>query len=848
LSDQQDMPRPDAVTSDAIPAPPPAESNDPAAGSGGSAPTLVNHGPGGARRMIGRYRIKGLIASGGMGAVYLAVQEQPKRTVAVKVIRAGLASPAALRRFEYESQVLARMRHPGIAQIYEAGTYASEEAGEQGTPVPYFAMEYIPDALTLREYAERRRLDVRQRLGLFIKVCDAVQYGHTKGIIHRDLKPANILVDGSGWPKIIDFGVARGVDSDMAGATLQTNMGQLVGTPQYISPEQCSGDPHAIDVRSDVYSLGVVLHELLSGKFPYDIGTGNIYEAARHVCEDPPVRLGVIDPQFRGDIETIVLKALEKERERRYQSVADLQEDIERHLRVQPIMARPLGPIGRAGKWVRRNRQLTAVAGIALVVLSTVSTVLIVRIISAERKATANLKMAEQNLRAARQNFELVRSMLEFKDENGASRVRSGLVDVEKLLDDAADNLERKRPELASTEADFREILGVSYTGLHKLLKARQHLARVVDIRRAALPTPDTPDAALADAIHNLAAAMYWDGDYQEAYSLYQSSLEMRQRLHEDELAGAGGDKTVAAIAGRTESGNATIAFSLTHLAACAIKLGRLDEAQAQYEQALAIRQRIFGNRHPQVAASLNNIAKLWMEREDYRTAEDYYRRSLTLITELTEGRGSAGAGPDITVSHATHNLAGCLLAQDRHAEARQLFARALEIRRRILPDDHPFVGASRLGLARAALGMGETALADAEARAALAIYRARLRDDHPDLADALECLGHVYFETGELNEAATLFRQAVSTGRSGLRPVSEQAEALLSLGRALAAQAQTGAAESALLEAKQLLGKPDNSPSPRRMRIAQALLALYEQTGQTEKRDALARQLGDRG
>ncbi|MHC4218807.1 MAG: serine/threonine-protein kinase, partial [Planctomycetota bacterium] len=210
---------------------------------------------------IGHYRIKRVIGSGGMGTVYEAMQEHPRRAVALKVMKPGISSRSALRRFEYESQILARLRHPNIAQVYEAGTH-----DEVGGTVPYFVLEYIPNARSITEYARAKSLSTRRRLELFTKVCDAIQHGHRKGVIHRDLKPGNILVDSNGEPKVIDFGVARSTDSDLAITTLQTHVGQLIGTLQYMSPEQLEADPHAIDGRADVYSLGVVLYELLSDK------------------------------------------------------------------------------------------------------------------------------------------------------------------------------------------------------------------------------------------------------------------------------------------------------------------------------------------------------------------------------------------------------------------------------------------------------------------------------------------------------------------------------------------------------------------------------------------------------
>lgn len=270
---------------------------------------------------IGNYRIIGLLGEGGMGSVYEAEQENPNRRVALKVIKPGLAGPDLLRRFEQEAQALGRLQHPGIAQIYEAGTENSG-FGEQ----PFFAMEFI-GGRTLIDFCNEEKLDTRKRLELMARVCEAVQHAHQRGIIHRDLKPGNILVDQTGQPKILDFGVARVTDSD-AQATRQTDLGQLIGTLAYMSPEQVLADPLEIDTRSDVYSLGVILYELLSGNMPYRTDRKHLHETIQAIREEEPAPLRTLSRAFRGDIETIVGKALEKDKHRRYASAAGLAGDI----------------------------------------------------------------------------------------------------------------------------------------------------------------------------------------------------------------------------------------------------------------------------------------------------------------------------------------------------------------------------------------------------------------------------------------------------------------------------------------------------------------------------------------
>lgn len=318
---------------------------------------------------IGHYRIIRECGHGGMGVVYEAEQDSPSRRVALKVVRTGVVGRGLLRRFHRESEVLGRLQHPGIGQIFEAGSFDVGEGGQ-----PFFAMEYV-EGSSLIEHATTLELDVRGRLALFLRVCEAVHYAHQMGVIHRDLKPDNVLVDIEGHPKVLDFGIARMTDSDVQFTTMRTDAGQLIGTLQYMSPEQTTGDSRELDTRSDVYALGVMLFELLSERLPHDLRNRSIPESVLVIRQDEPKRLSAVSPALRGDLDTIVGKCLEKEPGRRYASAADLAEDIRRHLRDEPITAQPPSAMYQLRKFALRNRAL--VGGILATILTLVAGIIV---------------------------------------------------------------------------------------------------------------------------------------------------------------------------------------------------------------------------------------------------------------------------------------------------------------------------------------------------------------------------------------------------------------------------------------------------------------------------------------
>ena len=418
---------------------------------------------------IGPYRVLSLIGFGGMGGVYEAVQEDPRRRVALKIIKPGGVSEQALRRFRFEAQVLGTLQHPGIAQIYEAGTF-EDEYGER----PYYAMEFIAGAKPLTEYARLNDLSLDDRLELFERVCDAVHHGHQKGIIHRDLKPDNILVDASGNPKIIDFGVARTTDADVAIKTMQTSYGQILGTLQYMSPEQVEGDPSNLDTRSDVYALGVILYELLCDQLPYDVKQKALHEAIRVIQEDPPDRPSTITRVIRGDIETITLKAIEKQRDRRYDSAASFGRDIKRYLDSEPIEARRASMGYQLMMFSKRHR---VTVGAAVMVVLAITVGLVLFWVSWARAERLNDQLEIEKANVVRERNVAQEQLAETKDVH--RELQSGTLKRIRRLNGAIEEKER----IARSVVDYYEGLEESEREQEDLLvlgRARIDLAEIL--------------------------------------------------------------------------------------------------------------------------------------------------------------------------------------------------------------------------------------------------------------------------------------------------------------------------------------------------------------------------------
>jgi len=601
---------------------------------------------------IGAYRILGLLGEGGMGIVYRAEQQNPQRIVALKVIRLGVASTEHLRRFEQEAELLGRLQHPGIAHIYEAGT-AKSGAGSQ----PYFAMEFIQGPSVL-QYANTRDLNTRARLELMARICDAVNHAHQRGIIHRDLKPSNILVDESGQPKILDFGVARVTDSDTQ-ATRQTDMGQLIGTLAYMSPEQVLADPLALDIRSDVYALGVLLYELLAGKAPYHTERKALHEVVQVIREEDPTPLSSINRRYRGDVETIVAKALEKDRTRRYASAAELGADIRRYLADDPIVARPPSTGYQLQKFARRHKAL--VAGTAAVFL-----VLVAGIIASSREAVV-ARRAEQTAAKEAASAKAVNDFLQndllaqasAKNQSGPSAKPNPDIKVRTALDRAAVRIEGKFDGQPEVEAAIRDTIGKTYAELAQYAESQKQLQRALDLERRVWG-PENPKTL--NTLNHLGRTVWHQGKYQEAETLLGGALEIERRVlgpeHPDTL------------------------YCMNNLGNVFRSQDKNAQAEPLYSQTLELRRRVLGPEHPDTLTSMNNLANVYWSQGNYPQAEALYSQTLEI-----QRRVLGPEHPDTLLSMG--NLADTYAKQAKYAQAEALFGQTLEISRRVLGPEH---------------------------------------------------------------------------------------------------------------------------------------------------------------
>jgi len=588
---------------------------------------------------IGPYEILGLVGRGGMGVVYRARQQNPERIVALKVLRPAMFSAQLLKRFELEKRVLARLQHPAIAQIFEAGT-TDLGLGQQ----PWFAMELI-EGERLSDWAADR--STTEKLELMVRICEAVHHAHQKSVIHRDLKPDNILVLADGRPKILDFGVARVTDSDLKLTTVVTDMQSLVGTLPYMSPEQASGSSEKLDIRSDVYALGVLTYELLAGRLPYDLREKSVAAAARVITDEDPRPLSTVDRVFRGDLETIVGKALEKEPDGRYASAAELGADIRRFLRDEPIQARPPSTIYQLKKFARRNKGL--VAGLAATFVVLVAAVVGLSLLNV--KATKAQDLAENRAQVASDVVAYLNRIMKLASpwsEMGGTAGKHDMTIIE-AMDAALVTLDEGFFDDPLVEAKLRAMLGEVYSdvGAHTD-EAHKELSRAIELMEE--HGADVVDLYQAKRYLGLAIAEASHGKDQAP--LVEYVLEV--------LEGANRDLPT----------NSRIRFDLTNDCAVFLQgMDRMEEAQALWRKSIPEALEAFGG-HGYVYLAMRNsyASSLWhtgAHQEAFELMEEIVRLKL-------EARGEKHAD----TLHSRHELGKMYRGLGRLQESELLLRR----------------------------------------------------------------------------------------------------------------------------------------------------------------------------
>ncbi len=780
---------------------------------------------------IGRYLIRCQLGIGGMGVVYLAEQAHPQRQVAVKVVRPGLVNRDLLRRFELETTALGRLQHPGIAQIYEAGTF------DDGTgPRPFFAMELV-DGKPLTEYAASHELDTRQRLALFTGVCSAVHHAHQRGIIHRDIKPSNILVDATGQPKVLDFGIARATDSDLQITTLQTDASQLIGTLPYMSPEQIAGDAGEVDVRSDVYALGVTLYELLTGTLPYNLANSTLIHAARIVTETEPTPLSEINRVFRGDLNTIVLKALAKDPGRRYQAASDLEADIHRFLANEPIIARPTTTIYQLRKFTARHRGLTAgvaVATLALIVGTVVATTLAIGQTRAQREANrraddlervaafqaAQLYDLDPNAMGELLRDDLLKQLRTSFEADGIPPEQSDqqLDDLQTTLDrvnftdialgslDA--NIFSRAITAADTEfadqplveAEILQSLASTMRDLGLLDQAVSPQEKALNVRREHLGNDDPKTLQSIDTTGLLYKHL---GRFKEAGELYREALEGRRRV----LGNGHLDTLVSMI-------NKGLLFK---------SMDRLPEAEALFREAHSTSQRSHGDTHWMTLHAATNIGIAVEAQGRYAEAFEYYDLSLRGRRELL-----GDEHPDTLA--ALNNMGTVLVRLGRLDEAEPFFTEAFETRRRVLGASHPSTLVSMSNMAAILRRQGRLDEAEPYYRRTLQIRRETLGDSHPSTLLSINNMASFLALKGDLDAAIDHYFQVWDGARDLFGPSHAQTlRAAQGLGVTLQRRERMSEAEQVFLEACNAARTGRGESDAETVALMRLLVALYK-------------------
>ena len=754
-------------------------------------------------RRIGPYVLRQKIGEGGMGEVWLAEQLEPiQRQVALKVIKRGMDSKQVVARFEIERQALAMMDHPAIAKIHDAGTTPRGR--------PYFVMEYVR-GVPITEHCDRHRLTNRERLELFVQVCEGVQHAHQKAVIHRDLKPSNVLVtirDDRPQPKIIDFGVAKATARKLTDQSMFTQLGVMVGTPAYMSPEQAEMTEQDVDTRTDVYSLGVLLYELLVGELPFDmkeLGKAGYEAVVRTLRESEPLKpstrlsamretsteaakrrrteLPTLKRELSGDLDWITMKALEKDRARRYETANGLAADIRRHLNDEPVVASPPSASYRLRKLVRRNRAaFTAVTAVFVALLLGVaaSTWSMLHARRAERSAEIQMLEAQRQSSIAEAVNQFLNRDLLSAVMPSARRGEGRDVTMREVLDVAGERIEeasREGGEFADkplVEASIRTTLGTTYLRLGEYELAEPHYERAMELTERTL---GESDPKLAPVLNNLANLHLSQGRYDEAEPLFRRAIEIEKSALGE--AGAALSESTMDLAllsqrrGNYDEAEAlyrqvmvhqeaadgpealTTTFTMYRLANLLQEIGQLAEAESLQSRVFDVWTRTLGERAPWTLASSNSLANVYASDGRLDEAAALMIRTLELKREVY--------GPENPTTLNTLNGLGELAeSAGRYEDAERYHRETLELRTRTLGEEHPRTLYSMTRLAFSIARRGRYAEAEPLAARARDLSRSTLGADHPTTMWADDAYGAVLVGLERWGGAEVVLRDLV--------------------------------------------------------------------------------------
>ena len=821
---------------------------------------------------VGPYRIVRPLGRGGMGAVFLAERAdgQFEQQVALKLIRGGAASGQIVQRFQSERQILARLQHPYIARLLEGGLT------EDGRP--YFAMEYV-DGVPFDQYCDAHDASISERIQRFRMVCEAVQYAHRRLVVHRDLKPSNILVTNDGTVKLLDFGIATvlaGEDGVRANPG-RTQTGHAVMTPAYAAPEQVRHAP--VTTATDVYALGVVLYEVLAGQRPFDLSDCSPAEMERIVTEQTPPPPSAIAPPnrrrlLRGDLDTIVRKALRKEPERRYASAEQLADDVQRHLDGRPVTAQPDTLGYRTRKFVQRHR--ASVTATTLVVLLIAALVGFYTTRLAQERDRARREAA-----TATQVSDFLQELFAVSDPSASG---GDPLSARALLDQGAARIQRDLADQPLVQARMMQIMGEVYQNLGAFDASAPLLKRSLALRRQ---SPGAAPLDIASSLNSLAILKQEIGAYTTADSLFRAALAIQQDrlgpqapavaatlhnwgtlLHVQAQYDRADSLFQRALAIRTEqfgTADPRTASTLNERATLRFDQGNLEDAEALYRQTLEVRRAHFDGDHPEVAASLNNVAMVLRHKSQFDEAETLYRDALAMRERLYNGphpdvahtlnhlarlyynRGDYAAAEPIArralamrievfgeehmeTTASMGSLASILGGRGRHDEQATLYRRALAITQTNLGPEHPYAAALSYSLASALHDGGHRTEAERHYRQSLALHRQLFPDGHANTAYPLLRLGALLTETGRAAEGEPLLREAVALRTNALSPDHWRvAVARSTLGQCLTERGRYAEAESLLIQSYEVLRTTHGADDDRTEAARKRVIQLYE-------------------